>query len=113
MIVLIWLALFAATALTDWLSAKWVDSGSPLRRANISAIHEAVGFLAGFTVYTWTHDVWTIIPCVIGAWFGSWLAGIEDAVDPALLQVIHDSIELVLERELRSAPRLGIDELDY
>ncbi|SRR6266496_272995 len=105
MMILIWLGLFVATALTDYLSAKWVDSGSPKRRAHISAIHEAVGFAAGFTVYAWQHDIWMILPCVAGAWVGSYFAGVEDAVDPHLIEAIHDAVELVLDRE--DARRIG------
>ena len=95
---LIWLGLFAATATTDWLEAKWVDTSSRFRRANLSMIHEALGFVAGFVVYTWTQDIWTIIPCLAGAWFGSWLAGVEEPLDPAFVQAVHDAMELVNER---------------
>src|SRR5258706_1689913 len=98
MIVLIWLGLFAATAITDWLSAKWVDSVSRVRRAHISAIHEAIGLIAGFSIYTWTHDAWMIIPCVIGAWFGSYYAGVEDTLDPAFVDAVHQAIELINDR---------------
>jgi len=97
--IFLWLGLFVGTALTDWLSAKWADSTNVIRRANISAIHEAVGFFAGFFVYTVTKDFWLIVPCVAGAWLGSYLAGVEDAIDPALIDAIHDAVELVLDRE--------------
>jgi len=101
---LLWIGLFAATALTDWLGAKWTDSFSRLSRAHLSAIHEGVGFLAGFTIYTWTQSVWTIIPCVIGAWFGSYWASIDrEELDPAFIQAVHDAVELVIDRESRSS----------
>jgi len=97
---LLWFGLFAATAFTDWLAAKWVDSASKWTRAHLSAVHEAVGFLAGFTVFTWTQSVWTIVPCVIGAWFGSFWAGVDrEELDPAFIQAVHDAVELVIERE--------------
>jgi len=96
--VLLWIGLFAATALTDWLSAKWIDSASLSRRANISAIHEAVGILSGFTIYAWQHDALMIIPCVAGAWVGSYLAGIEEPIDPALLTAIEDAVILALDQ---------------
>lgn len=97
---LIWLGLFAASVLLDWLAAKWTDTLSRVRRAHISAIHEAVGFAAGFTVFTWTQSVWTIIPCVLGSWVGSYVAGVDrDELDPALVEAVHDAVELVLDRE--------------
>ena len=98
MIVLIWIGLFAATAVTDYLSAKWVDSGSPIRRANISALHETIGLVSGFTVYAWRDDVWLVIPCVLGAWVGSFLAGVDrQEVDPQLLEAVTDAVQLVLD----------------
>lgn len=95
---LIWVGLFAATALTDWLSAKWVDSTNRINRAHISAVHEGIGLIAGFSIYTWTHDFWMIVPCVIGSWFGSYWAGAEEPLDPAFVQAVHDAIEMVNEK---------------
>ena len=104
MTILIWLSLFAASVGLDWLAAKWTDSLSRIKRAHISAIHEAVGFLAGFTVYTWTQSVWTIIPCVLGSWVGSYIAGVDrDELDPAFVQAVHDAVELVIDRETRNS----------
>jgi hypothetical protein len=73
----IWVGLFAATAFVDWLSARWVDARTRTRRANISAIHEATSLVAGFTVFALYQDPWMIVPCVAGAWAGSWLAGVK------------------------------------
>lgn len=86
--VLIWLGLFGATAVTDWLSARWVDAATPKQRAALSAVHEAVGFLAGFTVFAVYRDLWMAVPCVLGAWVGSYFAGVAqppDAVDADLV----------------------------
>lgn len=95
---LIWVALFAATAVMDLLAAKWSDSLTKLHRANISAVHEAVGFLAGFTVYNWTHSVWTIIPCIAGAWVGSWWAGdVKPELDPEFVDAVADAVALANE----------------
>lgn len=101
MIALVWLGLFVATALTDWLSARWVDTLSASHRAHLSAIHEAVGFLAGFTVFTWTKSIWTIVPCVAGAWVGSWLAGVErEELDPAFVDAVADAVALINDRQV-------------
>jgi len=97
-VALLWLGLFAATAVTDWLSAKWVDSVGRRRRAFISAVHEAIGLIAGFSIYTWTHDAWMIVPCVLGAWTGSYLAGDSEPLDPVFVQAVHDAMEIVNDR---------------
>ena len=73
----IWLALFAATALADWLAAKWADAPTRVRRANISAVHELVTLIAGFTVFAVFKEASMIVPCVAGAWIGSFLAGVK------------------------------------
>ena len=100
---LLWIGLFGSTAVTDWLSARWADTTSRIRRAHLSAVHEAVGFIAGFTIYLWTQSIWTIIPCVLGAWFGSYFAGIDrEELDPAFVQAVHDAVELVIDRESRN-----------
>lgn len=99
MIVLIWVGLFAITAVCDWISAKWVDSMTPLRRAHLSAVHEALGFAAGFTVYTWTRSIWTIIPCIAGAWLGSYLAGVDRGeLDPEFVEAVSDAVALTLDK---------------
>ena len=95
---LIWLALFAATAATDFLAARWVDARSAWTRAGISAVHEAVGFVTGFTVFTWTQDIWMVVPCACGAWLGSYFAGKAqptEALDPAFLEAVHQALEVV------------------
>lgn len=104
---LIWAALFLSTALTDWLSARWADAGDADRRAWLSAIHEAVGFAAGFYVFVYAKDVWMAIPCVAGAFLGSKLADVTrpKEVDPAFEQTVRDVVELVLaEAAERSKP---------
>lgn len=76
---LLWLFLLAGTAATDYLAARWVDATTARRRALFSATHEAVGFLAGFAVYTAYKDLTLAIPCVLGAALGSYLAGVRRA----------------------------------
>jgi len=78
---LVWLGLATATALTDYLSAKWVDATSGKVRALLSAVHEAVGLVAGFTIFTVYHDWSMIVPCVVGAAVGSYFAGVANAPD--------------------------------
>lgn len=73
----IWLALFAAAAASDWLAARWADASTRWRRANISAVHEAVGLVAGFTVFAVYQELMMIVPCVVGAWVGSFVAGVR------------------------------------
>lgn len=85
---LIWLGLFAATAITDWLSARWTDAPNARVRASLSAVHEMVGLVAGFTIYSVFHDWSMIVPCVLGAAAGSYWAGVdkpEPAVDADLV----------------------------
>lgn len=74
MIVLLGLGLLLATVTTDYLAARWVDARG-INRAHIAALHEAVAMTAGFTVFTFTRSAWMILPCVLGAWLGSFLAG--------------------------------------
>lgn len=96
--ILLWIGLFAATALTDWLAVKWVDSTNRIRRANLSAIEEAIGLIAGFSIYALTQDFWMIIPCILGSWFGSYWAGAEEPIDPAFVQAVHEALEIVQEK---------------
>jgi hypothetical protein len=74
---LLWLALFSATAVLDWLSARWTDAPSRVKRAHYSALHEAVGYLAGFATYTLFKDITLAVPCILGAWLGSYLGGVD------------------------------------
>lgn len=96
--VLLWIGLFLASAFEDWLSAKWVDSTNRFNRAHISAIHETIGLVAGFSIYAYTGNFWMIIPCVLGSWFGSYWAGVEEPLDPAFIQAVHEAVEMVQER---------------
>lgn len=75
----LWIALLASTAVTDYLAARWVDAVTARRRAVLSGIHEAVGFLAGFAVFTAYKDITLAIPCILGAALGSYLAGVRHA----------------------------------
>lgn len=74
---LIWLGLFAAALLSDLLAAKWTDAPTRLYRANISAVHEALNITAGFTIFALYQDPWMLVPCVAGAWCGSFVAGVR------------------------------------
>jgi len=76
---LLWLLLLAGTAATDYLAARWVDATTAPRRAMFSAVHEAVGFAAGFAVFTAYQDITLAIPCILGAYLGSLLAGVRRA----------------------------------
>ena len=83
-----WVGLGGATALTDYLSARWVDAPNARMRAALSAVHEAVGLVAGFTIFAVYRDWSMIVPCVIGAAVGSYFAGVsrpQDAVDSDLV----------------------------
>lgn len=76
---LLWAGLLAGTAATDYLAARWVDAATAQKRALFSATHEAVGFLAGFAVFTAYQDLTLAIPCILGAYLGSLLAGVRRA----------------------------------
>ena len=90
------LGLFVATAATDWLSARWTDAATPTQRAWLSAVHEAVGMLAGFTVFAVFRDLWMAVPCVLGAWVGSRFAGVtRPEVDPTLVQAVQEALEVL------------------
>jgi hypothetical protein len=85
---LVWIGLASATAATDYLSARWVDASSARARAALSAVHEAVGLVAGFTIFALYRDWSMIVPCVLGAAIGSYWAGVAstpDAVDSDLV----------------------------
>ena len=78
---IIWLGLFGATAATDWLATRWTDAATPKQRAWLASVHEAVGVVAGFTVYTIYKSLWMAVPCIIGAWIGSFYGGVSKPAD--------------------------------
>lgn len=71
---MMWLLVFTATVIADFLWAQWAIACNARRAVPASLYSAGILFCSGFTIVEYTHDAVLLIPAALGALVGTWLA---------------------------------------
>jgi hypothetical protein len=68
-----WLAIFLIVALTDIVWARYISCAAQGKRLGGSVYAVIITLMGGFTMTSYVHDLWLLVPAGAGAFVGTYL----------------------------------------